>query len=105
MNCTDDMYRAFKDAAYGPTSDNETMADSFKNGIEAAMACKAKSVVWSEAIGRVIIPGPKHDHNNMPRKSLRSYEEYSKDNLADAKGFWCEGEELFTRSQVEQMLR
>lgn len=105
MNCTDDMYQAFKDAAYGPTSDNETMADSFKNGIEAAMACKAKSVVWPEAVGRVIIPGPRHDLKNMPCYSLRSYEEYPKIIAKNAKGYWTEGEELFTRSQVEQMLR
>lgn len=104
MNCTDDMYQAFKDAAYGPTSDNETMADSFKNGIEAAMACKAKSVVWPEAVGRVLEDGPDRMHP-YGAVCLRSYSEYSKVNVSNSNGFSKEGEEVFTRSQVEQMLR
>lgn len=49
-------------------------------------------------VGRVIIPGPKHDSNNMPGSSLRSYEEYSKACLASAKGYWAEGEQVFTVS-------
>lgn len=48
-------------------------------------------------VGRVIIPGPKHDQR-MNFDSIRSYTEYSKDSLADAKGYWSEGEQVFTIS-------
>lgn len=104
MNCTDDMYQAFKDVAFGPSSDNETQADCFMNGIEAAMACKAKSVVWPKAVGRVLEDGPKTTHP-YGALCLRSYSEYSKADVSNSIGYSKEGEEVFTRSQVEQMLR
>lgn len=40
--CSDAMLAAFKSAAYGPDSENETMRDSLKNGIEAAL------LVWHQ---------------------------------------------------------
>lgn len=61
MNCTDEMYQAFKDEAFGPNSDNETMADNFKNGIEAAIEVMVKG----KAVGKVSLIKTVNSHMHV----------------------------------------
>lgn len=37
MQCTEEMYQAFKATVYSKSAENETVADATKNGIEAAI--------------------------------------------------------------------
>lgn len=104
MNCTEEMYKAFKNAAFGPDSDNETLADSMKNGIEAALEVKTKDVVWPEAIGRTILDGPNRAAIYRYAPCIRTYGEYSRESVKNSKGWNLEGEPVYTRSQVEKML-
>lgn len=42
MECTEEMYQAFKEVMHGPTADTECYADLSKNAIEAAL------LVWHQ---------------------------------------------------------
>lgn len=60
-------------------------------------------VVWPEAIGRILEDGPARV-SPYGAVCLRSYDDYSKESVANSNGHSIEGEEVFTRSQVEKML-
>lgn len=49
-------------------------------------------------VGRIIVPGPKHGvgFGGKDVLSIRSYEEYSIQSVKDAKGYWSEGQQVWT---------
>lgn len=59
IQCSDAMLAAFKSAAYGPDSENETMRDSLKNGIEAALLVWHQDSLPREPAAVGYLPGGK----------------------------------------------
>lgn len=95
--CSEEMLKAFKKVFYNDQNDSETLRDLTMNAIEAAMeAYIGKTPVnGATPVGRFIEPGPRF--NGAERvPSIRSYEEYSETSVKESKGYWVEGEKVYT---------
>ena len=93
MKCTNEMLQAFKDVFYSNKNGEETLNAITIKALDAALAANHKKEL--KHVGRYIEPGPRFGGaERVP--SIRSYEEYSLKSVVESKGYWVEGEKVYT---------